>query len=142
MPMDDLCVVYLARAQNGLEPTRRFAESYALCPGGAPHRLIVAFKGFDRESDADPYRALFGRVTDQDVFYQDDRGFDLRPPPDNGCERFGRELIACQPVIQILGYARKLSGRQGLNLARRCCRFGQHRLDQHKVVLGYGPGPP
>ncbi len=43
----DVGIVHLVRAQNGIEPFRRFLDSHLLCPGGIPHDLLVVYKGFD-----------------------------------------------------------------------------------------------
>ncbi|HEX9402559.1 MAG TPA: hypothetical protein VF912_20860 [Anaeromyxobacter sp.] len=45
--MDSICVAHLVRACNGLEPFQRFLASYRRHGAGAPHRLLLVFKGFD-----------------------------------------------------------------------------------------------
>lgn len=44
--MKELCVVHLVRAHNGIEPFKRFLESYQSNPGGIEHDLLLVFKGF------------------------------------------------------------------------------------------------
>ena len=46
-----LCLVYLVWAPLGLEPLRRFVESYRRHPPGAEHVLAVALKGFREGQD-------------------------------------------------------------------------------------------
>jgi hypothetical protein len=53
--MADICVVYLVRAQNGIEPFMRFLESYRHNPGGIEHDFLIIFKGFERPGDKDSY---------------------------------------------------------------------------------------
>jgi hypothetical protein len=43
----DTAVVYLARRNEGLEPISRFVDSYRRNSAGAPHDMIVIYKGFD-----------------------------------------------------------------------------------------------
>lgn len=43
---NSICVVHLVRASNGVQPLRRFIQSYTLHPAGAPHRLLYVLKGF------------------------------------------------------------------------------------------------
>lgn len=74
--MKELCVVHLVRAQNGIEPFRRFLESYREKPGGIEHDLLIAFKGFKRPQDTTEYRELLEsfRYTSLDI---SDKGFDI-----------------------------------------------------------------
>lgn len=58
--MTDLCVVHLARRRNGPAPLRAFVESYRARPAGAPHRLVLAMKGFGGVVDAGTERVLDG----------------------------------------------------------------------------------
>ena len=43
----DTAVVYLARRKEGLEPLRRFVDTYGKTAAGVPHDLIVIYKGFE-----------------------------------------------------------------------------------------------
>ena len=74
--MKDLCVVHLVRAYNGIEPFRRFLESYRTNPGGIEHDLLIVFKGFDHPQDTEPYRALLTPFQ-YAVFEVSDQGFDI-----------------------------------------------------------------
>lgn len=51
------CVVHLVWAPLGLEPFRRFVTAYRQNPGGAPHRLLVVYNGFQPGDDRASYRA-------------------------------------------------------------------------------------
>lgn len=51
----EICVVYLARAAEGLEPWKAFIDSYAACPGGVNHDLLIAFKGFSSDAALKEY---------------------------------------------------------------------------------------
>lgn len=43
----DTAVVYLARRNEGHEPISRFVNSYRRNSAGAPHDLIVIYKGLE-----------------------------------------------------------------------------------------------
>jgi len=70
------CVVHLVRATNGIDPLATFLDSYRSHPAGIDHELVIVFKGFKRESDADPYLALAGAAMSEALFIGDE-GFDL-----------------------------------------------------------------
>jgi len=74
--MKELCVVHLVRAHNGIEPFRRFLESYRVNPGGIEHDLLIVFKGFGQPQDTAEYRELLVpfRYATIDV---SDEGFDI-----------------------------------------------------------------
>ncbi len=75
-PMKELCVVHLVRAQNGIEPFRRFLESYRVNSGAIEHDLLVVFKGFARQQDTEEYLGMltpFCHIS----FYVPDKGFDI-----------------------------------------------------------------
>jgi hypothetical protein len=71
----DLAVVHLVRKQNGLAPFRRFLDSYRELQSGAPHDLIVVFKGFNPDRITE-YDALLAGLPHQRIFVAD-RGFDI-----------------------------------------------------------------
>lgn len=48
--MSELTVLHLARGSNGPAPLERFLESYRAHDAGTPHKLLVVFKGYDKES--------------------------------------------------------------------------------------------
>lgn len=74
--MKNICVVHLVRAHNGMEPFRRFLESYRANPGGIEHDLMIVFKGFTQRQDTAEYLELLStlRYTTFDV---SDNGFDI-----------------------------------------------------------------
>lgn len=74
--MKELCVVHLVRAHNGIEPFRRFLESYRANPGGIEHDLLIVFKGFGQPQDTAEYRELLApfHYATLDV---SDEGFDI-----------------------------------------------------------------
>ncbi|MCK8643383.1 hypothetical protein [Mycobacterium colombiense] len=47
--MSELTVVHLARGSNGPAPLERFLTSYRAHDAGAPHQLVVVFKGYAEE---------------------------------------------------------------------------------------------
>ena len=74
--MKELCVVHLVRAQNGIEPFRRFLESYRGNPGGIEHDLLIVFKGFARPQDTAECRELLAPFRHA-AFNVSDEGFDI-----------------------------------------------------------------
>lgn len=75
--MTELGVVHLVRAQNGLPPFTNFLEAYARNPGGAPHELLIVFKGFSGDGQLEPYRKLLKAVPHRELQVSD-LGVDLR----------------------------------------------------------------
>lgn len=74
--MKELCVVHLVRAHNGIEPFRRFLESYRANPGGIEHDLLIVFKGFTRPQDTTEYRKLLAPFKHATLDVSDE-GFDI-----------------------------------------------------------------
>lgn len=74
--MKELCVVHLVRAKNGIEPFKRFLESYQAAPGGIGHDLLILFKGFGRSQDTSEYRELLSSFK-YETFEVPDQGFDI-----------------------------------------------------------------
>lgn len=72
-----VCVVYLARAKNGLDPFQSFLKSYRLFPAGMEHELLIVFKGFEGLRDASPYLD-YSQPLAVKTFFMSDFGFDLR----------------------------------------------------------------
>jgi len=70
----EVAVVHLVRASNGIEPFRRFLDSYRRHPAGCEHDLVVLLKGFD--ADAGAHRELAGGLPVQWLELPD-TGFDL-----------------------------------------------------------------
>lgn len=76
--MRDLCVAHLVRASNGVEPFRRFLDSYRRHPAGAPHDLLIIFKGFADEPATAPFRAVLADTPFHAIEVPDE-GFDIGP---------------------------------------------------------------
>ena len=74
--MKELCVVHLVRAQNGIEPFRRFLESYQANPGGIEHDLLIVFKGFAQPQGTAEYLDLLASIR-HTTFQVPDEGFDI-----------------------------------------------------------------
>lgn len=72
----ELCVVHLVRASNGIEPFRRFLESYRENSGGIEYDLLIVFKGFGQPQETAKYQELlipFRHAT----LEVSDEGFDI-----------------------------------------------------------------
>jgi len=76
-PGISIAVVHLVRARNGIEPFRRFLESYQANSAGIDHDLLIVFKGF-RGSITASYRTLLKRVAHRE-WHVGDTGFDITP---------------------------------------------------------------
>lgn len=74
--MRELCVVHLVRIHNGIEPFRRFLESYRENPGGIDHDLLIIFKGFSDPQDVQEYTKLLATFKHLTLEVPDD-GFDI-----------------------------------------------------------------
>jgi len=74
--MRELCVVHLVRIHNGIEPFRRFLESYQENPGGIDHDLLIIFKGFSGPQDLQHYTRLLTPFKYLTLEVPDD-GFDI-----------------------------------------------------------------
>ncbi|HWF17858.1 MAG TPA: hypothetical protein VG754_01240 [Verrucomicrobiae bacterium] len=44
-----IAFVHLVRARNGIEPLRRFLDSYTEHPSNVAHKTLIVFKGFERK---------------------------------------------------------------------------------------------
>jgi len=75
-PMREICVVHLVRFHNGIEPFRRFLESYRENPSGIEHDLLIIFKGFSGPEDLQEYTTLLGPFKYFALEVPDD-GFDI-----------------------------------------------------------------
>ena len=75
--MTKMCLVHLVRSENGLEPTKRFLESYKKYPAGIPHKLLIIFKGF-RKGEQREYLELLQPFSSDSMNVMD-FGFDIRP---------------------------------------------------------------
>lgn len=76
-PMNDLCLVYLARARTGIAPFQRFLDSLRRFPPGMPHDFVIVFKGFSSSSEVERWQALAADLAPQTLRMRD-FGFDLR----------------------------------------------------------------
>ena len=74
---EELGVVHLVRAHNGLQPFTGFLDAYTRNPGGAPHDLLIVFKGFSGDAELEPYRATLKSIAHQELRVSD-LGLDLR----------------------------------------------------------------
>lgn len=75
--MSSLAVVYLARAAEGIEPVRRFIDSYNRYPAGVAHDLVIVWKGFPNRSTAgSPQERICEKVQHRSITVTDD-GFDI-----------------------------------------------------------------
>lgn len=75
--MNEICVVYLARAQNGLPPFRSFLDSYRRHAAGREHDLLIVFKGFPDPKSQGPLRELAAEFSPLYLSISD-FGYDLR----------------------------------------------------------------
>jgi hypothetical protein len=74
----DTCVAYLVRREEGVEPVRRFLESYMAHDAGLTHDLVILRRGFRDDHDWLPFATA---LTDLGVHYDTRNvattGFDL-----------------------------------------------------------------
>jgi hypothetical protein len=71
-----IALVYLARAAEGLDPLRRFRDSYAAHPAGIDHNLVVIYKGFRQAGALDAARAVFAPLRHAGIELPD-AGYDI-----------------------------------------------------------------
>lgn len=76
--MVEICLAHLVRKKNGIEPFRRFIESYLEHPSGIEHDLWILYKGFSHQADIASYEELL-RTVPHSFLFLSDFGFDLRP---------------------------------------------------------------
>jgi hypothetical protein len=69
-------VLYLARAAEGLEPFKRFRDSYLRCPAGIAHDLVVLYKGYGSEAELNRAREVFAGIPHIGLELPD-TGFDI-----------------------------------------------------------------
>lgn len=85
-------VVYLARKAEGLEPLQRFRDAYLRYSAGAPHDVVVVYKGFaEGEPELLDAKRTFAELNARDL-YIDDEGIDITAYLD-AAERLGHEEI-------------------------------------------------
>ena len=75
--MNQVAVVYLARAHSGMRSFETFLQSYRRCPAGLKHDLLIVFKGFRQPADMEPHLALVSDLSPKTLSISD-AGFDLR----------------------------------------------------------------
>jgi hypothetical protein len=98
-----VCVVYLVRSSEGLEPLRGFISSYLEHSPGIEHELVLLFKGFADHSAAAAHRELADGHQARELFVPD-RGFDLT------AYRFAAEALDASRYCFLNSHARVLSG--------------------------------
>lgn len=74
--INELCIVHLVHAHNGIEPFRCFLDSYRANPGGIEHDLLIVFKGFGQPQDTAEYREALIPFQ-HSTFIVPDEGFDI-----------------------------------------------------------------
>jgi len=74
--MNNVGVVYLARAAEGEAPVKRFIDSYSSHIAGIPHDLIVVLKGFDDRNRGRQISDLFRDIAHVSV-QMEDVGYDI-----------------------------------------------------------------
>lgn len=62
MQHDRICLVHLARRENGLPPFERFVAAYRANEPGIAHDLLLLYKGFREPQDLAPYRDVLGTI--------------------------------------------------------------------------------
>ncbi|MCK1291978.1 MULTISPECIES: hypothetical protein [unclassified Bradyrhizobium] len=72
-----IALVYLARFAEGVEPVRKFIESYKRHPAGVPHDLIIVWKGFPNNGPADSPQMAICREVEHRSIAMTDEGLDL-----------------------------------------------------------------
>lgn len=74
--MPDVAVVHLVRAVNGIEPFKRFLDSYRNNVPVARHDLVLAYKGFRDDAQLAPYRDAIAGHPCREIRLRD-FGFDI-----------------------------------------------------------------
>lgn len=76
--ISSIAVVYLARKAEGVEPVKKFIESYLTHNAGEPHDLVIVFKGYDLDDKG--FAAVLDVLSAIDSyrsFHIDDSGIDI-----------------------------------------------------------------
>lgn len=74
--MSSIAVIHLVWAPLGIEPFRKFIQSYIRHPAGIDHDLIVLFKGFSSDEETIEYKRLLKDVEYSSLFLKN-TGFDI-----------------------------------------------------------------
>jgi hypothetical protein len=72
----DIAIVHLVRKQNGIEPFKKFINSYKNYSAGIDHDLVLAFKGFQNEIEKNTYREILKSCAFMEIDVPD-KGFDI-----------------------------------------------------------------
>jgi hypothetical protein len=76
MIMNEIAVVHLVRAQNGIKPLQRFLRSYHEGLAGMDHDLVIVMKGFEQGIDISDYLELLSSFR-HSIFNVPDVGLDI-----------------------------------------------------------------
>jgi hypothetical protein len=76
MPENEICVVHLVRAINGVQPLEQFLQSYEHHAAGIEHDFLFVLKGFEGERVAPEFEAQLQKVRHRRLFVADS-GFDI-----------------------------------------------------------------
>ncbi len=75
--MSDIGVVHLVRNSNGLEPIKKFLQSYAEYRSGIEHELVIIYKGFPGKETTAVYESLLKDFPHRTILVED-YGFDIQ----------------------------------------------------------------
>lgn len=76
MILANICLVHLIRKQNGINPLKKFIQSYNNYTAGLEHEVVFIFKGFGEE-DLGDYKEILQSISYNSMFVADE-GFDIR----------------------------------------------------------------
>ncbi len=74
--MKKIALVHLVRSRNGIEPLKRFLDSYLRNPGEIEHELLIIFKGFNSSRELSLYRDVLAGTPYREMSAPD-IGFDI-----------------------------------------------------------------
>jgi len=69
--MASICVVHLVRAKNGIQPLRRFLETYGRNRGGVDHDFLIIFKGFPGRKEPAAFEQQLADHAHRSIFVGD-----------------------------------------------------------------------
>jgi hypothetical protein len=76
MGCNEVCIVHLVRACNGIEPLKRFLTSYTYHPAGMKHDLLFILKGFRKNEITFDIESLLNQYIHQRMSVPDE-GYDI-----------------------------------------------------------------
>jgi hypothetical protein len=76
MGCNEVCVVHLVRACNGIEPLKRFLTSYTYHPAGMKHDLLFILKGFRKNELSFDMESFLNQYNHRRMFIPDE-GYDI-----------------------------------------------------------------